>query len=125
MIKKEKLVELYIKKRLTTYEIAEIYNVNRSTVSRWIKKNGININPKQRKFELIKKCPFTNEQKQLIFGTLLGDGCIHPHGRKNKSYRLLISHCEKQKQFLLWKKQILGNLVNTIRKQVDKHKNSI
>lgn len=125
MITKDKLKELYIEKRLTTHEVAEIYNVHRKTVSRWLKKYGIDINPKQRKFELIKKIPFNNEQKQIIFGTLLGDGCISPHGRKNKSYRLILGHCEKQKEFLLWKKKILGNFVNTIRRQENKQKNSI
>jgi DNA-binding transcriptional regulator YiaG len=35
MISCDKLKELYIQKRLATYEIARIYNVNRSTVSRW------------------------------------------------------------------------------------------
>ena len=44
---------------------------------------------------------------------------------KNKSYRLLISHCEKQKDLVFYKKAILANLVNNIRIQEDKRKNSI
>lgn len=125
MIDKEKLIELYITKRLTTYEIAEMYNVHRKTISSWLEKYEIDINPKQRKFELIKKVPFDNQQKELIFGTLLGDGCIAEHGRNNKSNRLLIGHCEKQKEYLLWKKEILGNFVNTIRRTEDLRGNSI
>lgn len=111
---KDILTDLYLNKRKTAYEIAEILQVNRATVVRYLKKYSIAINPKQRKFEIIKKVPLTKEQKEMIFGTLLGDGCIAPHGRKNLSYRLIIGHCEKQKDLLLWKKAILGNLVNSI-----------
>lgn len=125
MIDKETLSELYITKRLTSYEIAEFFNVDRSTVCRWLKFYEIDINPKQRKYELIKKVPFTQEQKEMIVGTLLGDGCISPHGRKNKSYRLMIGHCEKQKDLVFWKKAMLGNFVNVVSKREDKRKNSI
>lgn len=122
---KEKLIELYLDKRLTTYEIAEIFNVHRRSVSRWFKKHDIKINPKQRKYELIKKVPLTKEQKEMIVGTLLGDGFIGEHGRKNKSCRLHISHCEKQKDLVMDKKMILGNLVNVVNKKIDKRGNSI
>jgi len=61
----------------------------------------------------------------LIVGTLLGDGCIAPHGRKNKSFRLLIGHSEQQKSLVLYKKAILGNLVNSINRREDKRGNSI
>jgi recombination protein RecA len=125
MISKEALLDLYVSKRKTTYEIAEMFDVNRTTVSKWLKKFEIDINPKQRKYELIKKVPFTQDQKDLIVGTVLGDGCIAIHGRKNKSYRLTVGHCEKQKDFLMWKKSILGNFVNVINKIEDKRGNSI
>lgn len=125
MISKDKLEDLYVTKGKTSYEIAEMFDVNRTTVTRWLKKHGIDINPKQRKYELIKKIPFTQEQKDLIVGTVLGDGCIALHGRKNKSARLIVGHCEKQKDFLMWKKGILGNFVNVINKKEDEKKNSI
>lgn len=124
MIDKSTLENLYIKKRKTTYEIAEMLGCTRKTVSGYLKKYDIDINPKQRKYELIKKVPFTQEQRDLIVGTLLGDGCVALHGRKNKSARLLVGHCKKQKDFLMWKKAILANFVNTIRIQEDKRKNS-
>lgn len=125
MISKETLKDLYLNKRKTTYEIAEMFQVNRKTITRWLSEYDIDINPKQRKYELIKKVPFTQKQKDLIVGTVLGDGCIALHGRKNKSCRLIVSHCEKQKDFLMWKKSILGNFVNVINKKEDKRKNSI
>lgn len=118
----EKLIELYLDKKLTTYEIAEVFNVNRKTISRWLKKYKILINPKQRKYERIKRVPFTKEQKEMIVGTLLGDGFINKHG---KNHRIMISHCEKQKNLVLQKKIILGNLVNKISKRIDNRGNSI
>lgn len=124
ILDKDILQDLYVEKRKTTYEIAEIFQVNRTTVTRHLKKYNIAINPKQRKYEIIKKVPLTKEQREMIAGTLLGDGCIAPHGRKNKSYRLLISHSEKQKDLVLYKKAILGNLVNNIRVYEDNRKNS-
>ncbi len=122
---KNLLQELYIDKRKTSYEIAEILQISRTTVVRYLKKYQIDINPKQRKYELIKKAPLNKEQREMIIGTLLGDGCIAPHGRKNKSYRLIIGHSEKQKDLVLYKKSILGNLVNKINIKEDKRKNSI
>lgn len=125
MISKEKLKDLYITKRKTAYEIAEMFDVNRTIVSGWLKEYDIDINPKQRKYELINKVPFTKEQKDLIVGIVLGNGCIAKHGIKNKSYRLIVEHYERQKDFLMWKKDILGNFVNVINKREDKKKNSI
>ena len=122
---KDLLQDLYVEKKKTAYEIAEILQVNRSTVVRYLKKYNIDINPKQRKYELIKKVPLTKEQREMIIGTLLGDGCVTPHGRKNKSYRLMIGHCEKQKDLVLYKKAMLGNLVNNVNRREDKRKNSV
>lgn len=121
---KEKLIELYLDRNLTTYEIAELYDVHRRSVNRWFTKYDIPINPKQRKYERIKKIPLIKDQKEMIIGTLLGDGFVGEHGRKNKSCRLHIAHCKKQKNLVLHKKAILGNLVNVINKKEDKRGNS-
>jgi recombination protein RecA len=122
---RNELIKLYVDRRLTTYEIAEIYQVSRKTINRWFYILNIDANPKQRKYELIKKVPLTKEQKEMVVGTLLGDGFVGEHGRKNKSCRLQIGHCEKQKSLVLHKKAILGNLVNSINKKEDKRKNSV
>jgi recombination protein RecA len=125
MINENQLRELYVDRRLTTYEIAAMLNVSRRTISRYLKKYNISINRKQRKYEPLKTIPLTRQQQELVVGTLLGDGCIAPHGRKNKSYRLVIGHCQKQKEYLLWKKQVLGDLVNSVNKRIDKRGNSV
>lgn len=116
------LTELYVDKRMTSYEIAEVLQISRKTVTRWLKEFGIDVNPKQRKFELIKKIPLNKEQRELTIGTLLGDGHLGMHGRKNKSGRLMIGHCEEQKDLVFWKKIVLGNLVNTINIRKDERK---
>ena len=118
---KEILEDLYSKKRLTTYEIAEIYDVDRRTINRWFEKFNITVKNNKRKFELIKATPFEKRQRELIVGTLLGDGCIAKHG---KDYRLVCGQCEKQKDFLFWKKSELGNFVNKVNKRIDKRGNS-
>jgi len=69
-----------------------------------------------------KELILNNNQKELIIGSLLGDACIVK--RRNKSY-FRISHCEKQKDYLLYKKEILNNIVKTISNHIDKRGNSI
>ena len=46
----------------------------------------------------------TNEQKSLIVGTLLGDGCLE---KRKKNPRLRIDHAEQQKEYVFWKYGIL------------------
>lgn len=48
-----------------------------------------------------------NEQKSLILGTLLGDGCIE---KRWKNPRLRIGHSVFQKEYVLWKYNILQNI---------------
>lgn len=122
-ISREKLVSLYNEKRLTMPEIAKIYNVNRSTISNRLKEFGIKSNPNQRKYETIKSIPLSKQQKEMIVGSSLGDASIVLSGRRINPY-FKVSHCEKQKDYLLWKKEILGNLVNKVNRLVDKRGNS-
>lgn len=122
-IPKDKLIELYCEKNLTMFEIAEIYNVDRTTIANKLKQLQIDSNPIQRKYKILKEVPLTREQKDFIIGSVLGDASIILSGRRVNSY-FKVAHCEKQKDYLLWKKEILGNLVNTISKTIDKRGNS-
>jgi biotin operon repressor len=123
-MKKDEIIDLYVNKHKTTYEIAELAGVHRSTIGKKLKKWGVHIINEQRKYYGIKRTPLTQEQHEMIIGTMLGDGCIAPHGRRNKSYRLIVGHCEKQKELVLWKKKILANLVNVVSKRDDIRGNS-
>jgi len=121
-ITKEKLTELYTEKKLTMYEIAEIYNVDRSTIGNKLKAYGICSNPSKRKFYHLKAIPLTQQQKELIVGSALGDASII---KRNTISYFKVSHCERQKEYLMWKKEILGNFVNVVNKYADKRGNSI
>ena len=55
--------------------------------------------------------PFTQVQKDILIGSLLGDGSLRK-GNREDSYIFRISHCEKQKEYLEWKSQFFeGKLV--------------
>lgn len=51
-------------------------------------------------------------QKNLIIGTLFGDGCLIPNSW-GKLYRLQIEHGIDQKEYVLWKYRILKDFVLT------------
>lgn len=123
-IPKEKLVELYKEKHLTMFEISELYHVDRTTISNKLKMFEIDIDPTQRKYRILKATPMNKTQKSMIIGSVLGDGSIISSERRLNSY-FKVAHCEKQKDYLFWKKEILGNFVNTINKNIDKRGNSI
>jgi len=49
----------------------------------------------------MQKVSLTRNQKAILVGTLLGDGCLQKTGAKNA--RLRFEHGAKQKEYLLWK----------------------
>ena len=51
-------------------------------------------------------------QKKVLFGTLLGDGCLVANSW-GKNYRLQIEHSELQKNYVFWKYKIFKNFVIT------------
>jgi hypothetical protein len=114
MIDKDTLSELYVNKNLTSYEIAQIYQVDNSIVQKLLIDLNIDKSPKQRKYELIKKVPFTQEQRDAIVGILLGQNHVKKHG---DSYRLEVKYPESKKELTLWIKSILGNFINVIHKE--------
>lgn len=65
----------------------------------------------------------TDEQTQVIIGSLLGDGCVSYSGKNSKNCRLQISHSITQLDYLKYKYNILESLCNkgiTIRNRTDK-----
>ena len=52
------------------------------------------------------------ELKSAVIGMVIGDGCIsYRAGRKNAYYQM--NHCDKQYDYLIWKKQILDNITSS------------
>lgn len=64
-----------------------------------------------------KKCD--NDLKQLIIGSLLGDGSFVSAGKACTNYCMSIAHCKEQKDYINYKFKILNkyNLVTKIREQ--------
>ncbi len=122
MFTKELLYSLYVESNLTTYDIANKFSCHKKTVSRYLAKYNIPINSCNRKFYKNKQQKLTDIQRQILVGTLLGDGCLSKHGNYS---RLLVGHCEKQYDLLYFKFNIFNNLTSKILKKLDKRHNSI
>jgi len=78
------------------------------TVRAWFNKYKLD-RPKSNRtiFHEIRNTDFSDIQKSIILGSILGDGglVIPKHG---KNAKLTIKHCTKQKEYLIWKKEILN-----------------
>ena len=115
-VTKEELTDLCKNQLLSPREIAKIYGVSHVSIRRWIKRHGIDayypdlINKEREKY-------FTKELYEFLIGSLLGDGCIEVNGSK-KAGRFEVSHSIKQKEYLMWKKETLGDLVTCFREGV-------
>lgn len=115
-IEEKDLRELYQIERLSPLAIAERYGCSVD-----------HINYLRRKYKIAKierheryKLQLTEEQKKIILGTTLGDGCLH---RKDRYHRLLLEHGEAQKEYLEWKTEKLAPIFKAkIRRQEKKHK---
>lgn len=112
------LEDYYNKNNLTIKQISQIYNSSIETVRRWFLFHNIDMRSNQRKFYHLRAVPFTQRQYEFVIGTMLGDG--HLSGGKNK--HLFITHCDRQLGYILYKKQIMSNYVNLLRRieRIDK-----
>ena len=61
----------------------------------------------------------TKRQKEIIIGTLLGDGYLQATGKKNA--RLKLEHSEKQKDYIFWKYEELKNLMQDKPKKLERY----
>lgn len=119
---KEELLNLYTKQMLTIKQICNIYGVGKKAVNAWFKKYDITkISNAERKYYHIRRVPLTGRQKELVIGTLLGDGSLATSG---KFKRLTMGHSVNQLDYLLWKKEIFKNLINNIYRQIQSQRNS-
>lgn len=64
--------------------------------------------------EYKKQLKFTNEQRELIVGLLLGDG--HLETQNNQTYRLKVEHSIKQKNYVDWLYQNFSKWINQLPK---------
>jgi recombination protein RecA len=57
----------------------------------------------------------SEQQMQVILGSLLGDGTLSPHRRNRNGVRFRLSHGAAQHGYLDWKTSLLGNLSHSVR----------
>jgi recombination protein RecA len=55
----------------------------------------------------------SDQQWQVVFGSLMGDGHLAPNLRDRHGVRLRLGHGPKQVDYLDWKVSLLGNIPNT------------
>src|SRR3989344_1626241 len=60
----------------------------------------------------LKKKHFTSEQRSVVVGNILGDGCLCENWSKT-NYRLQVGHSIDQKQYIMWKYSVLQNWILT------------
>jgi hypothetical protein len=77
------------------------------TVRAWLIKNGISTRPStQTIYKELKTTSFSDSQKSLIIGSVLGDGSL-TQSKDCVNARFCERHCETQKDYLVWKKNAL------------------
>ena len=71
----------------------------------------INIKTNSRYLRELKQSIVLSEiQKRVLYGTLMGDGCLIPTASKTQ-YRLQIEHTAQHKEYVFWKYEIFKNFV--------------
>jgi len=98
-------------KKLTVFEIAEITGIEHEQVKQTLLEAGQVLPPRDKKYRIIRTVPLNAQQKELITGCLLGRGGLMPH---DTGFRFSCGHLEIEKELLLWKKGIMGNLTNAL-----------
>ncbi len=104
---KELLYDMYINKEYSMSKIASMYGISTMTVRAWLNKNEIKTKlSTQNIYKELKTTEFSSTQKSLLVGSILGDGSI-TIGNDCINARFVERHCEEQKNYLLWKMNIL------------------
>jgi len=96
----------------TIKQLAKENNTNYSSVRRFLLKNDIKLRNQGRTGAYIQP---SEEAKQIILGTLLGDGSF-AKGRKTPC--LIISHGGRQEEYLQWKVNKIDGLEGKIYKRI-------
>ena len=93
-------------------DIATENRLNHESVRRFLKRNNVPIFKGTVSYNIEIK----NDLRQLLIGSLLGDGCFCSVGGRTKNMCLSIVHSEKQKEYIKYKWNILNkyNLVSPI-----------
>ena len=115
---KDLIRKLFVEDNKTCFEIAEMLQLNQDEIIKQIKSMSINKVIKTRKYELIRASALTKEQKQFIFGCLIGNAQLKKRSKKTPYY---LTVRDNNKDNILWKKIHLAKFVNVI--MTKNHKN--
>ncbi len=105
-------------------KIAKWYEISPPAISRLLRANDRIAIPARKKYEILRQHPINTIQKQLIVGSLLGDGCLYKDS-KNSNFKLSLSQCKAQEQYFHHKVALMDPFINGFRENVDKRGNSI
>ncbi len=94
------------------------YKSNGNTVGRLFVKQKM----ENQKIKLMRKTKLTDKQISVIVGTLLGDGYLD---KTTMGYSLRLHHGKSQEEYVLWKYNILKNIVNSQPKTYKTRENTI
>jgi len=123
-IEKLKIIDLYVKNDKTMSNIAGIFNINKKTVSKIIKSNGIKVKRHKRIYSFFYDQKLSQKQREILTGTLLGDGCIDKHHEGINSCRYVETHSVDQIDYALWKfnefKNFISNNYRIVTKKYEK-----
>lgn len=107
------LYSLYVENEQSLSRIAADYNVSASTVRAWLKSVGIQTREStQTIYRELKETDFSPLQKNLLAGSLLGDGSLRM-GNDCVNASFNERHCESQHDYLSWKNGILKPFVKS------------
>jgi len=101
------LKEMYLEKYKTIREIARHFGVSTLKVAYYLRKYGIR---RVERWERYGLRHFTAKQKEYLFGSLLGDDCIHKP-KDGKYPSLQVAHSIKQREYVGWKYNIWSQIV--------------
>ena len=111
---KAQLEEMILSRGMTPYAVAAELGYGEggwSNIYAYCREYGIDFDF-SRNHDL-RDIPFTERQRAIVYGTLLGDGYLRPtnSGSDHHSYALSLCHGEKQLEYLKWKYEELKNFV--------------
>lgn len=109
----DELRKLILEDGLTPYQVADKLGYGEggwSNIYKYCRDYGISFDFSPN--YALRAVPFTQRQKEIALGSLLGDAYLRPSGHSKKSYSLSFTHGEKQKLYLEWKLHEFRNFVN-------------
>jgi len=113
-----KKAEKLLKEGKTLTEVGEVLGVNRTSVSKLMRRFGKNYNEYRPKHpDWVDSYELTGIQKLVVIGDLFGDGGLFKTSQRCSSY--YTAHAVGQEFFIRWKASILGRLVSSVKNNKD------